>query len=48
MGRPKKEFKITTMKVPVCFKEEISTRAKKIGIDATDYLYLQLIGELKT
>ena len=39
MGRPKKEFEITTMKVPKLFRDAVVFEAKRAGVDPTDLLY---------
>ena len=46
MGRPKKEFEITTMKVPKLFRDAVVFEAKRIGVEPTDLLY-QKCGEKK-
>ena len=38
MARPSKPFKITTMKVPLSFRELVVVEAKRLGIDPSDYL----------
>jgi len=38
MARPRKPFEITTMKVPLKFRELVVREARKMNIDPTDYL----------